>query len=444
MKPISLLTQAQQDAITHIYETGETYLIGQMGSGKSVVALTAAAELLAAGVVTRVLIFAPKKVANDVWRHEHKTWEHLKHLTVGIATGTAQERLNVIIGPADIVVINYENVEWFYKSIGAIPCFGMLIVDEVTKLKAGKGAFKALRKHLKDFSVRVVMTGTPVAEAWTDLFYCMFACDNGRHFGKNKASFLLEYFYPTDYEQRNWAIRGPCVDTLTTLISDTVIVLPDYTDELPELDEQHILITLPEEAMEYYQQFERDSLNDDTFADSAAVQVGKLQQIASGFVYSTDAEGARTGTADIHRAKMAQLKNRYKHATIFVYQFEEELRRLKVRYPDGRALGKSDKEDAITLAMWRDGSLHWMFLHPKSAGHGLDLTAGHEMVIMSPIWSRDQMRQTIARIWRRNQKHKCTVRVLIAKGTIDESIVAREEGKGGHHDLLMERLQDAG
>ena len=440
MKTVKLLGQEQQAAITHIYENEATYLIGQMGSGKTVVALTAAAELLRDREVSRVLVVAPPRVINDVWRHEHTDWEHLSHLKIGLARGTPDERLNVLEGDDQIVVISFECLPWFFDVIGLLEttAFDMLVIDEVTKMKAGGVSFKSLRKRLTDFKVRVVMTGTPVAESWQDLFYCMMACDGGKLFGRNKQKFLDAYFYPLDYERRNWAILPHCINTVTELISGTVVVLPDYTDQLPALTETVFEVGLDPAARVYYNDFERDSVNDIATADSAAVQVGKLQQIASGFIYPDDPDAE---PLFIHSEKISAAARLGRgEPTIFVYQYREELRRLQEAFPGGRALGVSDRADAATLALWRAGALRWLFLHPKSAGHGLDLTSGHKMVIMSPIWSRDLMRQVIARIWRRNQVSPCAVWILAAVDTIDEEIVRRENGKGSHMDLLMARL----
>lgn len=440
MKSLDLLGAEQQDAITHIYEHDATYLIGQMGSGKTVVALTAASELLTAREVSRVLVVAPPRVVKDVWVDEHEGWEHLHHLNVALAVGTPEERLNVLRGSAEIVAISFENLPWFFETFGREHGFDMLAIDEITKMKAGGKSLKALRKHVRDFAVRVVMTGTPVAESWADLFYCMLACDSGAMFGRNKQAWLDRYFYPTDYERRNWTVLPHCVDELTDKMRGTVIVLPDYSHDLPLLHEIVVPITLGAEATRQYADFERDNLNEHATADSAPVLTGKLQQMASGFLYPDDEDA---GTVFIHGEKIVGAGHLYEQRctpTIFVYQFKEELARLQARFPDGLGLGGTDKADAATLAQWRRGELLQLFLHPKSAGHGLDLTTGSRMVIMSPIWSRDLTRQTIGRFWRRNQIEECWVFILAAKGTVDEDIVKRENRKGSHHELLMSRL----
>jgi len=440
MKSLDLLGTKQQQAVTRIYENDSTYLIGQMGSGKTVVALTAASELLTAREVSRVLVVAPPRVVDDVWVDEHEGWDHLKHLDVGLAVGTPAQRMALIDAGAPIVAISFDNLEWFFDNYGKAHGFDMLVIDEITKMKAGGKSFKALRTRLRDFSVRLVMTGTPVAESWTDLFYCMMACDSGAMFGRNKQQWLDRYFYPTDYERRNWTVLPHCVDELTRKLSSTVFVLPDYTDELPLLHEIVVPITLQATARAQYDEFERDCLNEHATADSAPVLTGKLQQMASGFLYPDDEDA---DTVFVHDEKIhgaGHLYNQCNIPTIFVYQFKEELARLRARFPKGVGLGDTKKRDAATLALWRRGELPQLFLHPKSAGHGLDLTTGSRMVIMSPIWSRDLTRQTIGRFWRRNQIEECWVFILVAKGTVDEDIVKRENGKGAHMDLLMSRL----
>lgn len=447
MKSLAILSPAQNEAISHIYETGETYLVGQMGSGKTVTALAAANELLINGVVKRVLVVAPVRVCNDVWRKEHLGWEELRSMRVSIATGSKPKRMAALESGANIVAINFECLEWLFTDPDAKKFkFDMLIVDEVTKLKAGGVAFKRLRPRIKDFKVRVTMTGTPVAESFLDLFYPMMVVDNGAAFGKNRMHWLERHFMALDWERRNWQLRHGEALKIMSKMADALVILPDYTDELPELIIERVLICLAPRAQAKYDELERFLLLEDEEVTpvNAAVLTGKLQQVASGFVYTDKGE-----VVEMHDSKIGWLKNHYLtvQPTVFVYQFKEELRRLRKMYPCSGVLGVSAAVDAATLASFRAGHIKELLLHPKSAGHGLDLTVSHHMVIMSPIWSRDLMRQTIARIWRRNQKNKCYVRVLMAHSTIDVDIVAREEGKGEHMDLMkkaVDRLESDG
>jgi superfamily II DNA or RNA helicase len=422
------LNQSQEDAVTHIYETGEALLVGQMGSGKTIVALTAMQELLDDSVVSRVLVFAPPAVVSGVWGHEYKEWSHTSGMTVGLAVGTPKQRLAVVADDSiQVVVMSYDVMAWFFDS--CLMRFDMLVLDEITKIKGGGAGFKRMRKHIGDFKVRVGMTGTPVSESFEQIFYQVMALDGGCRFGRNKGNWLEKYF-TADYNGYNWTIQDDGATRILDKVDDLVVVLPDYADELPPLEVEYVEIDLDQVSRDYYNQFERDQVNQDVTADNAAILVGKLQQIASGFIYDDSGE-----TIHIHDCKTAYLDD-LSGPCIYVYQFAEELARLMTRYPDGVLYNRADD----SLARFRDGSITRLFLHPRSAGHGLDLTCCSQMTILSPIWSRDLTRQTIARIWRRNQADECLVTVLCARDTIDESIVARENDKASHHDVLMTRL----
>lgn len=447
MKPRKLLSPAQEAAITFIYEHDYTYLIGQMGSGKSVTAMTALDELRLDGHIERTLIVAPPKVAADVWANQHLDWEHLCGVRVGIANGDAASRELVICGDYDYVVISFNSLPWLFHTFETEHGFDALLIDEVTKLKAGGAFFKALRRRLNDFKVRVVMTGTPVAESLGDLFYAVMACDGGRALGHNKMKFLLRYFYPTDYEQRNWEVRPECVDELIDVVKPMVVELPDYTHELPLLDEQPVMVRLNDASRAAYDTFAKSGelvMDDGTVlvAQSEAVKQGKLEQLACGFVYVTDETDDTRHVYQFGNEKIEAMKrvSATMGSVVYVYQYAVELAALRAVVPIGKQLGVSKAEDRETLKKWRAGELGALFIHPKSAGHGLDLTAGCDMIILSPIWSRDVMRQTVARIWRRGQTKTCRVRVLCAINTVDSEKVEREAGKAEHGVKLKTRL----
>lgn len=416
------LNKDQENAVTHIFDTGETYLVGQMGSGKTAVALTAAAELLKEGEVSRVLVVAPLKVCQDVWPVEARKWGDY---FVTVCTGTVKQRLNVVSGEDKIICVNFENLAWMMKQDHKCD---MLIVDEVTKLKAGGVGFKALRRVLGQFTTRLVMTGTPVSENFEQLFYCVMAADAGNTFGRNRKKFMREYFWEID--EWTWDLKADSADRIVERLNGLMVVLPDYVDELPELEEEIFEIEMGAEAVEYYKQLERDSINEHVLAENAAVLVGKLSQVASGFVYTSDGEAV-----PIHNAKLDAVQALIDGPTVIVYQYREELDRLEDLFGD---------DCTSHIELFKRGVVDILLMHPKSAGHGIDLTVSCNMIIYGPVWSSDLTRQTIARIWRRGQTRRCTVWTLVSEGTIDESIVDRERGKQTYHDMLMARLLPLG
>lgn len=427
------MTDEQQAGATHIYERGETYIIAPMGAGKTVVAYTGAAELLRDGHVKRVLILSTLKICEEVWPHEHLKWEHLcDGEPVALATGKPAARLAALHSDAKMVAINFENLAWLVDQ-AVFKQFDMLIVDEATKLKSNGTALKSIRRKLAQFNTRVSMTGTPVSENFDQIFYQIMLVDNGASLGRNKQAFLRRYFAPLDFNEYNWALRPECEQELVDAFKHLVVELPDYSDELPPCTEHVRYVLLGSTATDYYQQLERDSVNDDVTADSAAVLVNKLQQVACGFVYG-DGE---SGVFNVHMRKNTALVQACAGAawpTVIVYQYKEELRRALQIFPNAYQI---DQLDAFKHDPHAGRKL---LIHPKSAGHGIDLTCASRIVFMSPIWSRDLMRQTIARLYRRGQGSPVEVITLVGKGTVEEEIVRREDEKQTHGELLAARL----
>jgi len=73
----------QQVAIERMLESPYQLLALRMGAGKTGVSLTAINEMMFNRFeVSRVLVIAPKRVAELVWHTEAAKWDHLKHLRV--------------------------------------------------------------------------------------------------------------------------------------------------------------------------------------------------------------------------------------------------------------------------------------------------------------------------------------------------------------------------
>ena len=404
------LNQAQQKAVTHIYENEGTYLVAPMGSGKTVTALTAIHELLRDEVVTRVLIVSTKRICNEVWPNEPAKWPHLS-VQVTACTGTPAQRLNVLQSPEAVVAVNFENLAWLMAQEES-KTFDMLVIDESTKMKSNGAATKAIRHKLAQFVVRLSMTGTPVSENLEQLFYQIMLVDGGVAFGRSKDNFKRRYYDKDPYSDFKWDIKegaaGKMIDSFKHLIAS----LPAYDSELPPITQEILRVELPPMARVVYDRMEKDMIVDGVVAVNAAVLVNKLQQIACGFAYDEDHE------AKLYHMAKIDLARQLDGPAVWIYQFDWERAQLE-------ALVNQDD----------------LIIHPKSAGHGLDLTGYSRMVFMSPVWSRDLTQQCIARIWRRGQTKACSVITLVGRDTVEEEIVRREADKATHHEILMARLK---
>lgn len=441
MLKYSMLKEDQLDLVDRMYEHDVTLVYATMGSGKTVCALTAAKELLDAKVIKRVLVVAPLKPAKEVWATEHNEWEHLDCLNIALALGNADKRRVAINGTAEIVVINLENLAWFCDEYKGKHSFDALILDELSKFKDnGSKVVKKLRWRTNEFKWRLGLTGSPVHENYTGLFSQLLVLDGGETFGTSKDKFLKKYFYPTDYECRNWEVREDMREALIGAMKKVWYTMPDYTHELPPVEEKVSRFHMLGETEKMYKAFKRDSVlevnGEVIVADNAAVLSGKLEQVTSGFVY--DGEFVEDLEDSRRRRHFAGLRKKIGKNCLVFYTFEEEKQQI-MEMLDG---------DFITMAtpnavsLWNSGKVNNFLLHPKSASHGLNLAkGGHNIICYTPIWSNDMFKQLIARLWRRGQKEKVVAWVIVCENSIDELKIDRVDDKQEHDRLLNKYLK---
>lgn len=430
------MDDSQMEAITVLYENDEQLLIAPTGSGKTAVALTVINELGCAKVLKRVLVVAPLLVCDKVWRHECNNWEHLRDLKVGIAAGDERDAVFKRLDRFDVVVINFEMMPWMADN-DMFKHFDGILIDEITRLSGGGAWFKSMRRFIKHFKWRVAMTAVPITESFTQLFYIQFFVDAGKALGRNRDKHLRTYFYPTDYKQRDWALLPGSGEKISKLVSQTLHVMPNYKDTLPPLTVINVHVELPKSAMRVYRDMAGKMSAEGVTATSTAGMMGKLAQVAGGWLYS------ETETIEVHHAKYEMLDTLlYKSGgdpTIVVYQHDEEKRRLEEFYPGMEFLGRKSGDLEYR---WNQGKVHLMGMHIRTGSHGLNLQhGGHKMVMLAPVWSQDAMSQIVDRLWRRSQKFPVDVAVIVAMGTIDELILDRLKGKAELYPAFLAHIE---
>jgi SNF2 family DNA or RNA helicase len=139
--------------------------------------------------------------------------------------------------------------------------------------------------------------------------------------------------------------------------------------------------------------------------------------------------------------RLDELLEENQHAdTIVIYNFKAELEELRRRYPHARTL---DEPDAVVR--WNAGKTRLLLLHPKSAGHGLNLQGnpnGNKIVFLSLPWSLELYEQTVGRLHRGGQTQDVWCYVLICNKTIDERMWQALHDKRALSDIAIEELRD--
>jgi SNF2 family DNA or RNA helicase len=443
--------QYQEYATQRIIDTPYIGLFLEMGLGKTVSTLTAIDLLLNdyfdAG---RVLVIAPLRVAEDTWPREIEKWDHLGHLRISKVLGTVKERRRALKADADIWIINRENVEWLVSEYGSKWPFDTVVIDELSSFKNHQSKrFRALRR-VRPMIKRVVgLTGTPAPNGLIDLWPQIYLLDQGERLGKTVSGFRDRYFLPgkrSGHVVYEWKEKQESEQRIYEAVSDIVVSMKaeDWL-ELPEKIERTIPIKLSDQARDLYKKLERDLLlpyaDADVVASTAAVLSNKLLQMASGAVYDEE-----RGVKLIHDAKLDALEDIIEAANgkpvMVFYNYQHSLDRIQRRFPQARTLrkGKDGNED---IRAWNNDEISLLLLHPKSAGHGLNLqeSSCQTLVWFDQIWSLEEYQQADARVHRQGQTNRIVVMRLVAEGTMDEEAIAAIERKETGQEALMQAVK---
>ena len=433
----------QNEAADFLYERDRAMILAPVGAGKTAITLTAMQDMLFNEEVGRFLVLAPKRVCTDVWPVEQPKWAPFHESAV--AVGTPKQRLAALRSDARIVVSNYDNIQWLAEQELD---FDAIVFDELTRLKNPSGTrFKALLKVLEPMTVRWGLTGSFTSNGLEDVFGQCKIVDQSL-LGRSKGAFMQQYFVLINKDFGEWAPRVGSLAGVMERIKPATYVLDagDYKDKLPPLHVVEVRCDLDDR--EPYEKMKKDFQALDVTAINAGVVTGKLQQMASGFVYDTRRTASEipgrfdsTQTAvwfSSHKFdRLEELLDENQHAnTILVYQYQEELAEIQRRFK----VTTLDDADAITR--WNKGEVRLLAVHPKSAGHGLNLQhGGCHMVFLSLPWSLELYEQTVGRLHRSGQAHAVWVYVMMTNKTVDEKIWGALHDKRAVSDIAMEELK---
>lgn len=421
-----------------------------MGLGKTVITLSAIQELkYNRFAVNKVLVIAPKKVAEATWSKEAGKWEHLKHLRIQTVLGSQTKRIRALNTPADIWIINRENVSWLVEYYRNAWPFDMVVIDESSSFKSHQAkrwkALKNIRPHIKRI---VELTGTPAPNGLIDLWAQVYLLDGGVRLGKTIGGFRERYFSPDARNAQTVFTYKPKDDADTAiqnLIGDICISMKaeDYL-QLPDCVVNDIPVVLDDKAQRQYDKLEKEMLLevlDSTIdAGSAAILSNKLLQLCNGAVY--DSERA---IVDIHNCKIEAFLELVEQlngqpALVF-YNFQHDLTRIKKALEKSKLRVRQLKTPQDETD-WNNREIDILLAHPASAAYGLNLQDGGNHVVWFGLnWSLELYQQANKRLHRQGQKQKVIIHHLSVVGGRDEDVIVALGNKEATQDSLIESLK---
>lgn len=437
-----------------------------MGLGKTVSTLTAVNYLMNDYCeINSVLVIAPKRVAESVWQEEAEKWEHLKHLRFSKIIGTAKQRISAVMDTkADIYIISRDNVAWLCALYGGgkLP-FDMVVIDELSSFKSYKSErFKALRGARPYLKRLVGLTGTPAPNGLIDLWPQIYLMDRGERLEKTISRYREKYFRPgqtNGHVVYSYDLMSDSEYIIHKKIEDICISMKasDYL-EMPERTDNYIKLKMPEQIKKQYDDFEKNKVldlfkpereyldNADKWVDkpaeinavNAAALSNKLLQFANGAIYDENRK-----VFPIHDIKLEALKEIVEDANgqsvliAWTFQFDRDriMDYLK-KYKPRELKTNKDIED------WNTGKIQVMLAHPASAGHGLNLQSGGNIIVwFGQTWSLELYQQFNARLYRQGQRNHVVINHLILQGTHDEDVIRALKSKDKKQNALMDSIK---
>lgn len=443
----------QKFCIQKILDTKKVGIWQDMGLGKTVTTLTAIKELKYNRFqVRKVLVIAPRKVAEGTWTKEAAKWDHTKMLRVSPVLGSQTKRIKALNTPADIYITNRENVVWLVDYYRNAWPFDMVVVDESSSFKSHSAKrFKALASVGERIERMVELTGTPSPNGLDDLWAQVFLLDGGERLGKRYTHFRERYFQPdkrgADGMVYSYEAKPGSEEGILEKISDICISMKaeDYL-QLPDITYHEVPVELDAKALKSYCELEREMVlqlpedGEDISVTSAAALSNKLLQLANGAIYDEDRQ-----VHEVHGCKVEAFMElveslQGKPALVFYNYQHDRTRLLEALKKTGlrvRELKTPQDEDD-----WNARRIDILLTHPASSAYGLNLQQGGNHVIWFGLtWNYELYTQANKRLHRQGQQEKVIIHHLVCSGTRDEDVMQALQRKDDAQNWVMESLK---
>lgn len=452
----------QKRAVNFQCSVPQTAMWMDMGLGKTIVTLTSIQHLQASGYLRGVIIVAPIRVCRLVWRQEALKWSHTADMKFSVVLGTKDQRARALMSPADVHLINYENLRWlsealhtYYISKGRELPWNGIVFDEISKMKnSSTHRVGALTKILPAFPWRTGLTGTPAANGYKDLHGQYLVLDGGQRLGEKKTQFMNRWYYKPARDARKEIPVKWAEDEIKKLIGDMTLEMSaeDY-NPLPDMVVNDVEVELPDDVRAKYEQMERDyffTLDSGTDVElfNAASLTNKCLQFANGAVYPVPGMPLWEPVHDVKLDALDEIIDESNGQQILCsYAYRSDAERIMKRFADLSPINLTEckSESALSNAMhrWIAGDCRLMIGHPASMGHGVDglQSAGHTLVWFGLNWSLDLYEQFNARIRRQGQGVPVICHRILCRDTLDQAQAMALNDKATTQDGLRKAIK---
>lgn len=400
------------------------------------------------------LVLAPLRVARTTWQDEARKWTRFAGLEVVPVVGERAQRMELLKQDAPIFATNYEFLPALVEHFGDRWPFRHVIADEATRLKSfrlrqGGRRAQALgriaHKHVKTF---LELTGTPSPNGIADLWGQLWFLDAGKRLGRTFSAFTERWFRKGHDGYSMEALPHAQAEVQAKLRDICLTLDPKDWFDLREPIRNTVTVELPKKARAIYREMERELFaligGHEVEALNAASKTMKCLQLANGAAYIDE---AASRYEVVHDEKLDALESVLEEAggapVLCAYHFKSDRARILKRWPDAIDVAQPEGERAAKAGKGR----LWIG-HPASIGHGVDGLQEHCNIVafFGHWWDLEQRAQFVERVGpvRQAQAGKdrpVFIHDIVARGTVDELVIARHASKREVQDLLLEAMK---
>lgn len=462
----------QEKAVNFAITHPKCGLFLDLGLGKTLISL-AVLERVYQNETGHILIVAPKAIAKATWASEIEKWDiALPHKSLIVNEKghnlSKQKRLEayqqVLNNPQRTVY--FINREMLADLIENCPRSGKqiiwpfqtIVIDELQSFKSSNSKrFQALKKVMPAVNRFIGLTGTPTPNGIEDIWSQIYLMDGGQRLGKNITAFRHMFMHPGYTNQQgivcSWVPKRGAEETIYDLISDITISMKNTNLVLPPVVFVDDIVEMSDSELKIYTQFLNTSVlrfGADTFATAAnaAVMSAKLQQLASGAIYTVDKDGRSTGEyCTIHSEKLERLRYIRENSddNILISYFFKSDADMIMKYFQSLGLPcelfDSDKSDEY-LRRWNNNEIKTLLIQPSSAGFGLNFQyASHTLVWYTLPFNLENYLQTIGRIYRQGQSKTVYIHRIMTNNTIDFHVLEALMNKSSDMQQLLNAVE---
>jgi SNF2 family DNA or RNA helicase len=404
--------KVQKDTAALASSNRRCYILNDMGTGKTRAALWAWRYLNKEGCAGKLLVVAPLSTLKFTWQAE--AWQAIPDVKTVVLHGTKQARLKQLATPdAEIFIINHDGLKVIEREIWERRDIDTLILDELAVYRNNSQRSKRMRTFATRFAFVWGMTGRPMPNAPTDVWsQCKILTPNAipRHWSWARQQ-LMEQISPY-----KWVPKSGAIDTAYRWMQPNIRVCLDDVVELPDAISRTIDVEMTAEQRRAYDRMARELAvmvkNKQITAANAGVALGKLLQIAVGYIYSDNPQSVVLDSTPRKDLLLELIDEAPQKVIVFapwrhLIQGLSELFTNRKEPVDFAAIhGDTKGREKIFDAFQSTTQYRVLLAHPGTVHHGLTLTAATTVIWYAPVPNLEIYEQANARVRRIGQKHK--------------------------------------